>query len=316
MIEVMRVLVLGAGAVGGYFGGRLLEAGADVTFLVRERRAEQLRNNGLVIRSPQGDAVLKNPALVIGEPGSQFDMVLLTCKAYDLESAIEAITPAVGPGTVVLPMLNGLRHLDVLDERFGSDRVIGGYCAIAATLEPDGAIVHLNRLHELRFGERDGSATERIRSIEQSIEQVMAPAAMDARLSRSILHDMWEKWVMLSTLAGITCLMRSSIGAIISAPGGQDLTLQLLNECAAIAAAQGYAPREASWQRMRGILSDPGSAFTASMLRDIERGGRIEADHVVGDLIARGDQHGIPAPVLRTAFCHLKAYENNVRREE
>ena len=265
----MRVLVLGAGAVGGYFGGRLLKSGVDVTFLVRERRAEQLRKNGLVIRSPQGDATLNNPAIVIGQPGPEFELVILTCKAYDLDSAIKAIAPAIGPETVVLPMLNGLRHLEALDERFGKDRVIGGFCAIAATLDHEGTIVHLNRLHELRFGERDGRLTDRV----SSIAKLMPPAAMDARLSQSILHDMWEKWVMLSTLAGITCLMRASIGCIVSAPGGKHLTLQLLDECRAIAAAYGYAPREASLQRMRAILTDPESTFTASMLRDIERGG-------------------------------------------
>src|SRR5437763_14923878 len=107
----MRVLILGAGEVGGYFGGRLLEAGADVMFLVRERRAEQLRKHGLVIRSPEGDATLRDPAILIGRAGSEFDLVIVSCKAYDLESAIEAIGPAVGPGTMLLPLLNGLRHL-------------------------------------------------------------------------------------------------------------------------------------------------------------------------------------------------------------
>ena len=167
----MRVLVLGAGAVGGYFGGRLLEAGVDVTFLVREGRAEPLRKNGLVIRSPNGNATLESPAIVTARDTSQFDLVILSSKAYDLESAIEAITPAVGPATVVLPLLNGLRHMDALDTRFGSDRVIGGFCAIAVTLTPDGTIVHLNRLHELRFGERGGGMTERI----IAIERLMAP---------------------------------------------------------------------------------------------------------------------------------------------
>lgn len=302
----MRVLVLGAGAVGGYFGGRLLEAGADVTFLVRERRAQQLRESGLLIRSPHGNATLQNPSMITGHATSPFDLVILTCKAYDLGSAMEAITPAVGPDTVVLPLLNGFRHLDDLDARFGSDRVIGGFCAIAATLDPDGRIIHLYPLHELRFGERTGEMTDRI----QAIEHLMERAVMDAKASGSIFHDMWEKWVMLSTLAGITCLMRASIGPILSAPGGKDLILQLLDECTAVASANGYAPRETSLQRMRAILTEPGSTFTASMLRDIERDGRIEADHIIGDLVSRGEQKGILTPLLRTAYCHLKAYEH------
>ena len=195
--------------------------------------------------------------------------------------------------------------MDALDVRFGSGRVIGGFCAIAATLDPGGTIVHLNHLHELRFGERAGGMSERI----IAIERLMAPAAMDGKPSASILHDMWEKWVMLSTLAGITCLMRASIGDILSAPSGQALILQLLDECTAVASAHRYAPRATSLERMRRILTEPGSTFTASMLRDIERGGRIEADHVVGDLIARGEQQSIQTPLLSTAFCHLKAYE-------
>jgi 2-dehydropantoate 2-reductase len=306
---MMRVLVLGAGAVGGYFGGRLLEAGSDVAFLVRAARADQLRKSGLVIRSPLGDARLEAPVVLTENPGVHFDLVLLSCKAYDLEPAIESIAPAVGPGTAILPLLNGMRHLEALDRRFGAERVLGGVCAIAATLNADGAIVHLTIEPTIRFGERNGAMSERV----AAIAELMAPAKMVSVPSRTIVQDMWEKWVMLASLAGITCLMRASIGDIVAAPGGNELVLQLLEECAAVATAYGFAPRPASLDRGRAVLTETGSTFTASMLRDIERGGRTEGDHILGDLIARAEEKSIAVPLLRTAYCHVKVYERRIQ---
>jgi 2-dehydropantoate 2-reductase len=302
----MRILVLGAGATGGYFGGRLLEAGRDVSFLVRPRRAEQLRRDGLVIKSALGDAVIEQPPILVGEPRGEFDVILLSCKAFDLDSAIESIGPAMGAATAVIPLLNGMKHIEILQRKFGAERIIGGFCAIAATLNADGHILHLNKNHLLRFGELSGLPSSRVAMMAEQV----ASTNMDANTSATINHDMWEKWVMLSTLAGITCLMRAGVGAILRAPHGQQLTLQLLEECESVAAAEGFPTREDFNNRTLKMLSDRESTLTASMLRDVERGNRTEADHVLGNLILRAEIKGLEVPLLRTAYCHLKAYES------
>jgi 2-dehydropantoate 2-reductase len=302
----MRILIVGAGATGGYFGGRLLQAGLDATFLVRERRAALLAQHGLRIRSALGDADIAEPptvtAATLREP---FDLVLLSCKAWDLPQAIKDIAPAMGERSAVLPVLNGMRQLDLLDARFGASRVLGGQCVIAATLDADGTVHHLNRSHSLSFGERDGSASERLRRIAQA----MAGVNFEPRASSTIVQDMWDKWVFLASLAGITCLMRAPVGDIVAAHGGREATLALLDDCRRVAAACGHEPHPAVLQRAREVLTETGSTLSASMMRDLEHGGRIEADHVIGDLLARGEVHGLETPLLRLAYAHLKSYE-------
>jgi 2-dehydropantoate 2-reductase len=307
----MRILVVGAGSIGGYFGGRLLEAGRDVTFLVRSRRANELARTGLAIRSPVGDVNLPAPPTVAAERLSEpFDLVLLSCKAYDLAGAINAFAPAVGPDTAILPLLNGMRHLDLLEARFGAEHVLGGQCLISAALDPEGRILHLNETHMLSFGERDGARSRRAEAVASEV----SGARFEARLSQRILPEMWEKWVFIATGAGITCLLRASIGDIVAA-GAADLATSLLDECAAIAARQGFAPSDAAMQRSRAMFTAPGSALTASMLRDIERVAPIEAEHVVGDLLRRGGKETEASSLLRTAYLHLKAYEARRVRE-
>lgn len=301
----MKVLVLGAGATGGYFGGRLLEAGRDVSFLVRKRRASQLRTHGLVIRSPQGTARLTPHVLTENSLQETFDLIVLSCKAYDLESAMTAIAPAIGPYTAILPLLNGLHHYDALDTRFGARRVLGGLCSIAVTMAEDGAIEHLSPMHVLRFGERDGSNSARIAALTTLFTEINA----DAKPSADILQALWEKWVMLASLAGMTCVMRASVGDIVAAPEGKALMLQILHECSEVAKAYSHPPRPAVLEGTQNMLTEAGSRFTASMLRDLESGGRVEADHVLGDMITRGAALNISTPLLRIAYTHLKAYE-------
>jgi 2-dehydropantoate 2-reductase len=307
----MRVLVVGAGAIGGYFGGRLAEAGREVTFLVRPRRAEQLSKRGLEVRSPHGDIHIAKPATVLAQDLAEpFDLVILSCKAYDLDDAIESFAPAVGRGTAILPLLNGMSHLDTLERRFGSEHVLGGQCVIGATLDDEGRILHLNETHGLTYGERDGAMSERV----ERIARVFESARFQARSSDAILLEMWEKWVFLASLASGTCLMRAAVGDIVAAPGGAEFLLGLFDECRTIAEGEGYVPRAPFLERSRKMLTTAGSPFTASMLRDIERGARIEADHVIGDLIRRGrERAGTPRPKLETAYVNLKAYE--ARRE-
>src|SRR5215207_2580797 len=162
----MRFLVVGAGATGGYFGGRLLEAGRDVTFLVRPARAQRLAAAGLTIASPAGDVSLRPPSPVLAaELRAPFDAVLLSSKAYDLGDAIDSFAPAVGPDTAVVPLLNGMRHLDTLDARFGAGRVLGGSCFISTRLDEGGHIAHVSDIHRLTFGERAGGRSPRVESL-------------------------------------------------------------------------------------------------------------------------------------------------------
>ena len=301
----MRILVVGAGATGGYFGGRLVERGQDVTFLVRAARAQAWARHGLTIRSALGDATLAAPTVTATDLRGAYDLVLLSCKAYHLPQVIADIAPAVSDDTAILPLLNGMRHLDMLDAHFGARRVLGGLCVIAATLGPEGEVRHLNRSHSLTFGERDGSRSARVERIAKAMEGVN----FEPRLSATVLQDMWDKWVFLASLAGITCLMRAPVSDIVAAPGGLDATLAMLDDCRRVASDNGHAPAESVLARARGVLTEEGSSLSASMMRDLEQGGAVEADHVIGDLIARAAA-GAALPMLRTAYAHLKAYEN------
>jgi 2-dehydropantoate 2-reductase len=307
----MRILVVGAGAIGGYFGGRLSQAGRDVTFLVRPRRGAQLAKTGLVILSPFGDVTLPAPRTIAAEALREpFDLILLSCKSYDLESAADSLAPAVGANTAILPLLNGMGHMDYLAQRFGGDAVLGGQCVISTTLDADGRVLHLNDTHGLSFGERDGSQSPRA----EAVAATLAGARFDSRLSKSILQEMWEKWVLIATMAGSNCLMRAAVGDIVAA-GAENLSLALLDECASVATARGFPPSAANMTRNRTMLTAAGSTFAASMLRDIERGAPTEADHIVGDLIRRGEGGPRDYPLLRIAYAHLRAYEARRKRE-
>lgn len=307
----MRFLVVGAGALGGYFGGRLLQAEEDVTFLLRPRRAAQLAKTGLVIKSPHGGFILPSPPSVQADAiGGPFDVVIVGCKAYDLEETMDSFAPAVGPDTAILPVLNGMRHLDDLARRFGKERVLGGLCMISAVLDDEGAVLHLSDVHSLAYGELDGTRSARVKALEAAFEKPV----FDANASDNILQDMWEKWVLIASAASMTCLMRTAVGDIVRA-GGADLAVGMVDECAAIAERNGFTMRPAALERARAIVTAPESLMTASMFKDIERAAPIEADHIIGDLIARGDGDGKPLSLLRVAYVHLKAYEARRARE-
>jgi 2-dehydropantoate 2-reductase len=308
----MRILIVGAGALGGYFGARLLEAGRDVTFLVRPRRAAQLAKTGLVVRSRAGDVHIASPPLVLAEDiTAPFDLILLGCKAYDLAATMESFARAVGPDTAILPFLNGMKHFDSLAARFGAERVLGGLAMISATLDDAGVVMHLNDAHVLTYGELDGASSLRI----DAITAAFAGANFDARATNTIVQELWEKWVFIATLGGITSLMRAQVGDIERA-GAAELTIALLAECGAIAAAQGYPPRPAVLERGRSLFTAPGSTLTASMMKDIERGARTEADHIIGDLLARRVGLADERSLLKVVYAHLRTYEARREREQ
>jgi len=302
----MRLLFLGAGGTGGYFGGRAAQAGADVTFLVREARAQKLRAQGLRIESPRGDAVVQPQVATTADLHGPYDIVVLSCKAYDLPSAIEAIRPAVGPDTAILPIMNGVLQYDTLDAEFGASRVLGGLCQINATLGPDGQVRHLGQHAAFVYGERAGEPRS-ARCV--ALEAALADAAFNSRLSPAIQQDIWEKYVFLTTLAAATCLMRGAVGQIVSTDDGEAIVRDMLRECQQVAAASGHTVRAEADAAALKVLTDRESPMTASMFRDLSQGGAVEADHIVGDMVHRARTLGLDAPCLRMAYAHLQVYQ-------
>ena len=310
----MKILVLGAGAIGGYFGARLAQAGADIAFLVRERRAEQLRERGLVVRSPHGDFTQQVRTVTAAELREPFDLVLLACKAYDLDSAIEAIRPAVGERSHVVPLLNGLAHIATLQQAFGAARVVGGSCGIPVTLAPNGEIVQLSPLHRIVFGRLPESSPEADAKLQQLLTLFRA-TPVDVSLAQDMWLELWEKFVGLATLAAATCLMRAAVGDIIASDEGAAYLQQTFEACVGAAEAAGYPPREQAKAVFRQMLQQRGSVLTASMLRDIEAGNRTEGAHIVADMLRRVQALGLDAGALRPAWMHLQSYEHRRQRE-
>ena len=311
----MRILVLGAGGTGGYFGGRLAQTGVDVTFLVRPQRALFLHDNGLIIDSGKGNEQIPVKTVTADylESHGHYDLILLTCKAYDLDNAITAISPAVGSGTTVMPFLNGLVHLDRLDNIFGKEKVLGGLCHISATLDSAGTVVHLPPfVHRLVFGPRFPEQ----RDVCDSIAALFATAEFDTSIDDNIMLGMWEKFTLLSALAASTCLMRGNVGDILNTRDGETLLTEIIRECQTIASKSGYPNRPKAVGFMETVLKTHGSTLAASMLRDLESGKQVEADHIVGDILRRGQSFNLPVTLLQTAYCHLQVYENQQAKKE
>ena len=303
----MRVLVLGAGALGGYFGGRLAEAGtAEVAFMLRPARREAILRDGLRVESPFGAWQGRVATLTAAEARPGWDVILLSCKAYDLENAIDAIRPAVDGHTAILPVLNGLAHVERLRDAFGPARVLGGLAKIQATLAPDGTVRHLNDWRWLTFGEVDGAMSDRVRAIAAAFA---AARGVVAEAVPDIMARMWEKLVHLGTSAIGTVLMRANVGEIARSQGGTEFLHRILDRNAAIAAAHGFPMRDAFIAEFRAVFADRASAYSTSMLRDLEAGARIEADHILGFLLAAARRAGVPHEIHEAALLHAKAYE-------
>jgi 2-dehydropantoate 2-reductase len=308
----VKILILGAGAVGGYFGARLHQSGSDVTFLLREPRATKIKKEGLVIKSPKGDAVLPVKVVTKGGEGGPYDVVILACKAYDLDSAMESIAPAVGSATTIVPMLNGHAQFGVLDKKFGADKVAGGLARIGGMLGPNGEVMHSSPFAAVSFGERSGKpAREHLKELDAACKK----AGIDGGLNGNINQDLWDKWIMLTALAAMCCTLRGTSGDILAADEGKDLMLETVEECRKVAAAEGFDPGDKGIANLKSYLTQPGSVFAASMLGDLEKGGAIEGRHVIGDMVGRARKHGVAAPNLRIALAVVQAYEARRARD-
>jgi 2-dehydropantoate 2-reductase len=302
----VKILILGAGAVGGYWGARLHQAGVDVTFLLREKRAEAVRKNGLVVKSAKsGDAVLPVKVVTQATEGGPYDVIVLACKGYDLGSAMESIAPAVGPNTTIVPMLNGHIHFATLDAKFGKERIAGGLARISGMLGPNGEILH-SGASGVSFGERDGTPA---RQSLVDLDAACKKAGIDGGLNANINQDLWDKWLMLGSIAGMCSAMRGTIGDIMAADDGEAIMSEILDECRQVATAEGYPPSDKAFATVKGALTQKGGKSVASILGDIEKGGAVEGRQIVGDMLARARKHGIAAPNLRFCYAHLQAYE-------
>jgi len=293
---------VGAGATGGYFGGELAAAGRDVTFLVRPARAATLAERGLRIKTPDGETVVQPRLITADAVDGHYDLIVLGVKAYALEQAMADFAPAMGPRSVIVPLLNGMRHLDTLVARFGAERVYGGVCLIAGTLTEDGDIVRLTGMERLGYGPL-GGADDRL----DAVTEALSGAEFDSSPSNTILQDMWEKWMFLASLGAATTLLRATVGEIVDAPGGHAFASGIADEAIAILTAAGYPPGEGAVQFLRAGISTPGVP-TSSMYRDMVAGLPVEADEIIGDLVAHAEKNGVAAPLFSAAYTNLSIY--------
>jgi 2-dehydropantoate 2-reductase len=306
----MKILILGAGGVGGYFGGRLLEKGEDVTFLVRQKRREQLEDSGLVIKSIHGDVTLQPAMISAGEAAGPFDLVVVSAKAYHLQSAIEDLKLYVGERTAILPLLNGMEHVKVLQETFGEEKVLGGLCFIETTLNEKGEIVQTSPIHEVVFGEFSGEVTERISYINEAFQQTKA----SFRLSGQILQDMWQKYLFITTLSGATTLMRAPIGPIREVENGRRFIQTLFAEAESVMKAEGAPLHPDIVQKHMETTEKMTYGMKSSMQRDMEKGHWVEADHLQGYLLSLAKKHHLRTPLLEAVHQNLKIYEMTLER--
>jgi len=304
----MRFLVLGAGALGGFFGARLLKGGANVTFLVRPKRAAQLERDGLIVKFQDGDVFgAKVKTVQQGGIDGPYDVVLLTCKAYDLHDAISAIAPAMGPQSAVLPLLNGIRHIDVLKEKFGTQRVLGGLTAINAVLLPDGTIQQSQfRVPLNAIGELDGKKSARC----EAIRSALAAGGIAIDVSDNIATGLWTKFFGFACFATIATLTRSRAGVIARSGAGATFVAQVRDECIRVVTAEGFPPPPELVAMIPAAFTQD-ATYGPSMLIDMEDGRPTEGDHIIGDLAQRAARSGTPAPLLNAAWCNLQAYEIN-----
>jgi 2-dehydropantoate 2-reductase len=304
----MRILIVGAGAVGGYFGGRLAQAGRDVTFLVRRKRAAEITAKGLQILSPYGDLTLHPKLITANQIDGPYEAILLGVKSYALSAAMNDIAPAVGAESMIVPLLNGMRHIDLLIARFGAHPVLGGVCLVATEIDSEGRIRQLADFQKLIYGEMDGDTTPRLRKLDEALRD----ASFDTAISNHIVPDMWQKWVQLASLGALTCLLRGNIGEIAAVPGGVDLARSVLRECSEIARADGYPPSTEFLERHTAALTAADSPTTSSMYRDLKKGEPVEVDSILGDLLARGSKHHLTTPILQAAFVSLSIYQRKM----
>ncbi len=299
----MKVLIIGAGAVGGYFGGRMAETGIDVTFLVRQKRKELLEKNGLIIKSPRGN-FSTNPKLVVSEKLEHvFDVILFTNKAYDLDAVLQIDLP-VNEDTIIIPLLNGYVHLKKLKAKFPNAKLFGGIAHIFSTLSGEGEIHHFNDIHSLTFGHLSDADEKQGRKFFEACSSVN----FSLKYSSNIVVDLWHKWILITTVAGATTLFDANIGEIASTEHGRSFIIDLHDECINIAKSEKVELNEKDLEEQKIFLVDKSSTWNSSMRRDMLNHAKIENEHIFLELIKIADQNKISCPSLKTVMVNGEIY--------
>jgi 2-dehydropantoate 2-reductase len=296
----MKILIVGAGGIGGYFGAKLMNAGADVTFLLRDKRYHLIQQNGLTVETPKGIFTVRPKALLADQLEPSYDLIILAPKAFDLADSLNSVTKASSKG-VLLPFLNGLSHMESLDKQFGRDRVMGGVAHIAAMITDSGSVKQLTDLNMLTTGHRDSAH----QGLAREFYDLCKKSDFDSAFSENIDQVLWDKWVFLATLAGMTTLCRGSVGEIVATPYGGDLIRAMYEECCLIAKASGQAIDDAPKVKALEMLTKVGSPFTASMLRDLISGQKTEHEHILGQMIKKGDHFNVSCQLLKMAHTQI-----------
>ena len=299
----MKILVLGAGAVGGYFGGRMAEAGMDVTFLVREKRQKKLEKSGLIIKSPKSDFVTSPNLVTKDNVDSIYDVILFTNKAYDLDEILQSPFP-VKDGSIIIPLLNGYAHMEQLRNKFPNARLFGGIAHIFSTLNDEGEIHHFNDIHSLTFGHlNNADETDGRRFFD-----ACSSANFSIKYSDDIIVDLWHKWVLITTVAGATTLFNATIGEIASTEHGIAFITGLHSECINIAKSEKIQVNDDDLAQQRRFLSDKKSTWSSSMRRDMVNKSKIECAHIFLELINIADKNNVECPSLKTVMINGEIY--------
>ena len=301
----MRIVVMGTGGVGGYFGARLAQAGHDVAFVARGRQLEALHSHGLRVQSPLGDTHLPNVEAT-DDPAElgEADLVLFGVKLWDTQAAADLVKPLLGEQTAVVSFQNGVVKDDILRQTLGAEHVIGGVCYIAATIAEPGLIRHSGTLQKLVFGEYDGTASPRVLAFRDACVE----SGIDVEISDRIEQTIWEKFVFLVGLSGTTSTARSTIGPIRSRPRSRAFLRDVMDEVVQVARAQGV-PLPADYADDRLAFTDQVPAdMTSSMHHDLERGNRLEVAWLSGDVVERGAGLGVATPCNRSIFDILSVH--------
>ena len=299
----MKILILGAGAVGGYFGALLQNNGVDVTFLVRNKRAEQLKKHGLQITSQLGDISITPKVITTLHAENNFNLVIISCKAYALEDALKSLAP-LNQSAFILPLLNGISHYSRLEAFFGKKRILGGFAHLSTVLDDNGNIAHLNKLQVLTIGALEADQDPFL----QHCQQVLSPVAPFIVFSDNIRISIWKKLAFIATASAATCLMKKPMGAIVSAPeGARQVSGSFELNCRAAAYA-GYEPDD-EWKdlTLRELLN-PEFPMTSSLLRDIQNGNQAELT-VLEDMLQANRSAGLQNDLLEAAYLELQRYE-------